>query len=128
VVHDYGLDNDVYVEEGDDIVASKMLTDASTSTYPDNPVRLEDIGIQNVAFTLDTGVQTVINRKQAEIQTTVTTKEASTKIDTKLLRDKDISTSTDDLKASLPQFNISILKMMIKQYCFTRDFLRTCFC
>jgi len=40
ILIEYGLDDDVYVEEGDDIVASKRLTNTSrsTSTYPDNKI------------------------------------------------------------------------------------------
>lgn len=37
----------------------------------DNPVRLEDVGIQNVAFTLDSGIQAVVNKEEVEIQATV---------------------------------------------------------
>ena len=59
-------------------------------TYPDNPVKLEDVGIHNVALILDSGIQAVVNKEDAEIQATVTTAEASTDIITRLLVDKDI--------------------------------------
>ena len=62
----------------------------------------------------------------------MTTKEASTEINTKLLRDKDISTSTDDLKALLPQFNIECIEDDDKAILFYMGFpsymlLLTCF-
>ena len=40
----------------------------------------EDVGIQNVAFTLDADTQTVVSKEEAFVQATVTTEEASTEI------------------------------------------------
>ena len=108
ILNEYGLESEV--EEGNDFVVNEILVDVSTSTYLDNPVKLEDVGIQNVALTLDSGIQAVVNKEEAEIQATVTTAEASTEINTRLLRDKDVSTLTDDLKVSLPLFSIECIE------------------
>ena len=48
--------------------------------------------------------------KDAEIQATVITEEASTDINTKLLGDKDVSTSTDDLDVPSHRFSIEAFK------------------
>ena len=69
------------------------------------------MGIQSVALMAHVDVQTdEINIKDAEIQATVTTEEASTDVNTKLLNNKDISTSTDDLCAPLAQFSLETFK------------------
>ena len=108
ILNEYGLESEV--EEGNNFVVNEILVDVSTSTYLDNPVKLEDVGIQNVALTLDSGIQAVVNKEEAEIQATVTTAEASTEINIRLLGDKDVSTSTDDLKVLLPLFSIECIE------------------
>ena len=84
------------------------VKDASTNT---DTVSFSDVGIQSVALMAHVDVQTdEINIKDAEIQATVTTEEASTDVNTKLLNNKDVSTSTDDLCAPLAQFSLETFK------------------
>ena len=133
-MNEYGLKSKLEseVEEGNDFVVNEILVDVSTSTYLrtylDNPVKLEDVVIQNVALTLDSGIQAVINKEEAEIQAIITTAEASTEINTRLLRDKDVSTSTDDLKVSLPLFSIECNEDNDKAILFTQGSLHTLCC
>jgi len=92
--------------EVDNVVSEKItVSDVSTNT---DPVCFKD---QNVAVMVHADVQTTeIDTKDAEIQATVINKEASTEINTKLLNDKNASTSTDDLETPLTQFCVETFK------------------
>ena len=99
-----------------DVSEQATVTDTSTNTDPvpkpvPKPVSLSDVGIQSVVMMVHDDVQTdEIETKDVEIQATVTTEEASTDINTKLLNDKNVSTSTDDLGAPLTQFCVEAVK------------------
>ena len=95
-----------------DVSEQATVTDASTNTDPvPKPVSLSDVGIQSVVMMVHDDVQTdEIETKDVEIQATVTTEEASTDINTKLLNDKNVSTSTDDLGAPLTHFCVEAVK------------------
>ena len=67
----------------------------------------EDVGIQNVAFTLDADTQTVVSKEEAFVQATVTTAEASTEISKNI---GGIGTMTDDLEKKISAFCIKAIK------------------
>ena len=93
-----------------DVSEQATVTDASTNTDP-VPKPDSDVGIQSVVMMVHDDVQTdEIETKDVEIQATVTTEEASTDINTKLLNDNNVSTSTVDLGAPLTQFCAEAIK------------------
>ena len=103
-------DDDVQNAEVDGVNISEQVTvtDAFTNT---DLVSFSDVGIQNTAVLVHVDVQTDQSEtKDAEIQATVITEEASTDINTKLLGDKDVSTSTDDLDVPSHRFSIEAFK------------------
>ena len=103
-------DDNVQDAEVDGVIISEQVTvtDAFTNT---DQVSFSDVGIQNAAVLVHVDVQTDESEtKDAEIQATVITEEASIDINTKLLGDKDVSTSTDDLDVPSHHFNTEVFK------------------
>ena len=102
--------DDVQDAEVDGAIVSEQVTvtDAFTNT---DPVSFSDVGIQSAAVLVHVDVQTDESEtKDAEIQATVITEEARTDINTKLLRNKDFNTSTDDLDVPSHRFSIKAFK------------------
>ena len=92
------------------VIVSEQLKviDASTNT---DLLNFSDVDIQNVAVMEHPDVKTdEFETKDAENQGTVIEVDASTDMNTKLLGDKDVDTSTDGLDASLNQFRIEGFK------------------
>ena len=80
----------------------------------------EDVGIQNVAFTLDADTQTVVSKEEVFVQATVTTEEASTEISKNI---GGIGTMTDDLEKEISVFCIEAIKDNKKAITYYTGFL-----